>query len=242
MVENRIFNDWLKDEKNMLSVFRVFHTPGKWALRDAEFVRAEGLHVPFGFLQAEVARSLAQVLPLMTKSERLLIAYPTYISYYEGERGPEERRACIEELRAKCPSGNIAYYACDTGFGEFFDRTYHEIYVDRLTHRLFHWLGLFGGESPLEEVFFVSVAGLFPAYPQIQIGPYRVDYFTPGKTPIVWEIDGKKYHKSREQKRKDKERDEYMKARGFHVVRVRWADLQKGYTATALEIYERLNK
>jgi len=239
MVENRIFNDWLKDEKNMLSVFRVFHTPGKWALRDAEFVRAEGLHVPFGFLQAEVARSLAQVLPLMTKSERLLIDYPMYISYYEGERGPEECRARIEELRAKCPPGTTAYYTCDTDGVIFFGADTGDNY---LIDRFAWWLGLFGGDSPLEEVFFVSVAGLFPVYPQIQIGPYRVDYFTPGKTPIVWEIDGKKYHKSREQKRKDKERDEYMKARGFHVVRVRWADLQKGYTATALEIYGRLNK
>lgn len=64
------------------------------------------------------------------------------------------------------------------------------------------------------------------AVPQIEIGPYRVDFFigyrdgTKKLGGLVVEIDGHDFHeKTKEQVERDKARDRYLQGCGFHVLR-----------------------
>ena len=80
-------------------------------------------------------------------------------------------------------------------------------------------------DSPAEESFYRAArrVGLY-LRPQREIGPYRVD-FTHSRGLLrmkrfVVEIDGHDYHHaSREQVRRDYERERYLEARGWQVVR-----------------------
>ena len=86
-------------------------------------------------------------------------------------------------------------------------------------------------ESPLESAFRVGAVRLGFARPQLQlsIGPYRVDAAWPGAR-LVAECDGAaKYGATAEEqvlaRTREREREEYIKAQGFHVFRVTWDDV-----------------
>jgi very-short-patch-repair endonuclease len=53
--------------------------------------------------------------------------------------------------------------------------------------------------------------------PQVEIGPYRVDFLYLGK--YVIEIDGKEYHSTQEQREHDYNRERFLLLHGYTVIR-----------------------
>lgn len=74
-------------------------------------------------------------------------------------------------------------------------------------------------ESPIEikALYWFSKYGLFPQF-QYEIGKYRAD-FAFEDIKLVVECDGAEWHSTDEQKKNDKERDEYMINLGWKVLR-----------------------
>jgi very-short-patch-repair endonuclease len=93
-----------------------------------------------------------------------------------------------------------------------------ELIDDQLHHEAGHWFKIWGIIAP-----------------QIQIGPYRVDFVIrhlcglEGAAGVVIECDGHNFHeRTKKQAAKDKERDRFLQASGYRVFRFSgseiWAD------------------
>jgi len=68
---------------------------------------------------------------------------------------------------------------------------------------------------------------------QFRLGPYRVDQFLPPNS--VLEIDGP-YHDTPEGRKKDKERDRWLKHElGFRVLRIKWGDVISNIAGPLIE-------
>lgn len=91
-----------------------------------------------------------------------------------------------------------------------------------VTHLILDFQRL-GIESPVEQLFFAWWKYLradkhHELLPQFQIGKYFVDFLIDG-TKIVVEIDGYWHEKTKEQVKKDRQRERAIEREGFHVVR-----------------------
>ncbi len=53
--------------------------------------------------------------------------------------------------------------------------------------------------------------------PQAKIGPYKADFLI--DTEYVIEIDGQEYHKTQAQREHDYQRERYLQARGYKIIR-----------------------
>lgn len=88
-------------------------------------------------------------------------------------------------------------------------------------------MGFVGGNIPMfftEEAAWCEIRKLgLPFYPQYPIGKYFVDFCDPIEK-IVFEIDGKMWHKN---KVKDKKRENEIEAMGYCVVRFDYDDLRE---------------
>jgi len=73
-------------------------------------------------------------------------------------------------------------------------------------------------ESPVERIFFYACIGRLMVVPQYKIGKYRLDFALPFRK-IAIEIDGHDYHTTKEQRRKDYQRERALQKLGWHIVR-----------------------
>lgn len=81
-------------------------------------------------------------------------------------------------------------------------------------------------ESPGESLTAQVCLGLgYVLEPQVWIGPWRVDFVIAG-TKVIVEFDGASKYTSREDLLAEKRREDDLRARGYVVVRLIWADLR----------------
>jgi len=77
-------------------------------------------------------------------------------------------------------------------------------------------------ESPVERMYLAAWLKTCPIEngiePQLQVGPYRVDFAIPGNKTVV-EIDGHEFHKTKEQRTHDARRERYLEMAGWRVIR-----------------------
>lgn len=100
---------------------------------------------------------------------------------------------------------------------------------------------------PKEQAFFDQAAFV---YQQAEIGSYRVDFlihdatlpFSLGKPRwIVVECDGHDFHeKTKKQARRDKQRDRFLQARGYRVLRFTGSEIWQDAERCADEILDNL--
>lgn len=81
-------------------------------------------------------------------------------------------------------------------------------------------------ESPIELKLLGALKKLgVECITQYKIGPYRADIFIDSKyRKIVVECDGEEFHKDKE---KDAKRDEYMRQKGFDVMRFTGSEIHR---------------
>ncbi|EDN70716.1 protein containing DUF559 [Beggiatoa sp. PS] len=85
--------------------------------------------------------------------------------------------------------------------------------------------------TPIEKMFWEAGKGIIKNMePQKWIGRYRVDFFVSEKNLII-ELDGHDYHKTKEQRTHDAERQRFLELNGYRVTRF-----------TGTEIYQNVNK
>lgn len=73
--------------------------------------------------------------------------------------------------------------------------------------------------TPIESAFWEEAKGKIPGLKaQYNIGKYWVDFFIP-KKGIVIELDGHPYHKTKEQRTYDANRERYLEKQGYQVIR-----------------------
>jgi very-short-patch-repair endonuclease len=81
-------------------------------------------------------------------------------------------------------------------------------------------------ESPLESLARLALADHGIAEPELQyeIGPYRVDFCWP-QSRLILEVDGRQKYQSPDDLYAEKRREDWLRARGFLVVRATWPDI-----------------
>jgi very-short-patch-repair endonuclease len=81
-------------------------------------------------------------------------------------------------------------------------------------------------ESILEDGFvrIARRAGYEPSR-QVRVADLRLDFFI-DPYPLVVEVDGAAWHTSQEARRRDRRRDNRLRAMGIHVVRFTWVDIK----------------
>lgn len=100
-------------------------------------------------------------------------------------------------------------------------------------------------ESPIEEMFWTAASQEIDGLtPQHQIGQYRVDFAIPHKL-IVIELDGHRFHKTKEQRTSDAKRERDLQCNGWRVIRFTGSEIYSD-TRQCVEqvklIIEQLNK
>jgi very-short-patch-repair endonuclease len=91
-------------------------------------------------------------------------------------------------------------------------------------------------ESPVETRFYLYSLGRIPNLrPQIDIGSYRVDFALMEKK-IAIEIDGHEYHKTREQRTHDGQRERYLQLNGWRVIRFTGSEVYRNPTGCIDEV------
>ena len=86
-------------------------------------------------------------------------------------------------------------------------------------------------ESPIEQLFFEAAKDLFcfanrGIIAQYEIHPYHIDFALPPHK-IAIEIDGHEYHKTKEQRRHDAQRDCFLIKEGWKVIRFTGSEVFK---------------
>jgi very-short-patch-repair endonuclease len=82
-------------------------------------------------------------------------------------------------------------------------------------------------ESPIEEMFWnVAEPQIEGLTPQLEIGPYRVDFALPDYRTVI-ELDGHEYHKTKEQRTHDAKRERYLQENGWEVIRFTGSEIYK---------------
>jgi hypothetical protein len=96
-------------------------------------------------------------------------------------------------------------------------------------------------ESPAEVRFYLFSLGRIPnLMPQVEIGKYRVD-FALVERKIVIEIDGHDYHKTREQRTRDAQRERYLQLNGWRVIRFTGSEIYKDPSGCVAEVAKLLD-
>jgi very-short-patch-repair endonuclease len=78
--------------------------------------------------------------------------------------------------------------------------------------------------------------GLGPDASQVRIGPYRVDFLYERERLIV-EVDGFKYHRTRDRFIRDRRRRAHLLTLGYEVLSVTWADLTERPAGTMANVH-----
>jgi very-short-patch-repair endonuclease len=85
-------------------------------------------------------------------------------------------------------------------------------------------------ESPIERRFFLACRHRLDVIPQYEVDKYRLDFALP-QQKVAIELDGHEYHKTKEQRTKDAQRERYLQKHGWQVIRF-----------TGSEIYRDVNR
>ena len=85
-------------------------------------------------------------------------------------------------------------------------------------------------ESPIEEIFFNACQHRLQVIPQYEVSRYRIDFALPHQKVAI-ELDGHEYHKTKEQRTKDAQRERYLQKHGWQVIRF-----------TGSEVYQDVNR
>jgi hypothetical protein len=97
-------------------------------------------------------------------------------------------------------------------------------------------------ESPIELKFFVFTMSKIPGlHPQVVVGNYRVDLAIPEKKVAI-ELDGHEFHKSREQRTSDAQRERYLQRQGWQVIRFTGTEIHKDVLGCIDEAIETIAK
>jgi very-short-patch-repair endonuclease len=95
-------------------------------------------------------------------------------------------------------------------------------------------------ESPIEKQFFKVARKFIPDIkPQEWVGKYRVDFLINDKKVVV-ELDGHEYHKTKNQRTGDAERQRYLQKNGYKVVRFTGTEIHKDVGGCVTEVMELL--
>jgi len=73
-----------------------------------------------------------------------------------------------------------------------------------------------------------------------RIGPWMPDFLWTAEHVVV-ETDGKRFHQTAAQRRKDREKDAYLRAQGFTVIRLTWTEVVETPNATGARVRAALN-
>ena len=96
-------------------------------------------------------------------------------------------------------------------------------------------------ESPMEKLFLKDCVTLgIRIEPQVKIGRYRAD-FAIKERKIIVEIDGKEWHSSKKQIKKDLEREDYLYNLGWSIIRITGSEVYQNGEEIAAEIKGFLN-
>ena len=94
---------------------------------------------------------------------------------------------------------------------------------------------LHGKPSSLEQTVELWLKSINVAYvAQYPIPPYSIDFWISG-TPLLVECDGEYYHSSPSARRHDEERDKFLRAAGYTVLRLNGADIKGGSARRVVE-------
>lgn len=97
-------------------------------------------------------------------------------------------------------------------------------------------------ESPIEEMFWnEALTRIYGIVPQYEIGPYRVDFAIPDKKVAI-ELDGHDYHKTKEQRTNDAQRERYLELEGWRVIRFTGTEVYKDAIACVEQANELIEK
>jgi very-short-patch-repair endonuclease len=80
-------------------------------------------------------------------------------------------------------------------------------------------------ESPVEAKFYMAARNCVNLTPQVEIGPYWVDFALLDQKVAI-EIDGHEYHKTREQRTYDAQRQRHLEKLGWRVIRFTGTEIQ----------------
>jgi very-short-patch-repair endonuclease len=102
-------------------------------------------------------------------------------------------------------------------------------------------------ESPIEELMLeilhrrLQLRGR--VFPQHQITRYRVDFLVtrnPSDRPLIIECDGAQWHSSKEQQKRDYERERIISAKGYDIIRFSGSQIHRRPAEVAARIAEAL--
>ncbi len=97
-------------------------------------------------------------------------------------------------------------------------------------------------QSPIETIFMkTALLVIDNLSPQVQIGPYRVDFAIKDKG-IVIELDGHDYHKTKEQRTRDASRQRYLEINGWRVIRFTGTEIYNSAERCVNETLVLINK
>lgn len=86
--------------------------------------------------------------------------------------------------------------------------------------------------SPAESKFWYDIRTTCPAilYPEFPVLNYFIDFADPVRK-VGFEVDGRDYHSSPEQIKKDRERQKRVEAEGWEIIRIPASAVQKDFYA-----------
>lgn len=96
-------------------------------------------------------------------------------------------------------------------------------------------------ESPIEVEFYsLCLDSLSELIPQVNVGHFRVDFAVPNKK-IAIELDGHDFHKTKEQRTYDAQRDRYLVKEGWKIIRFTGTEIHSDVMKCIREAEEIIN-
>ena len=106
-------------------------------------------------------------------------------------------------------------------------------------------------QSPIEKIYwstaYFTLSKIGTITPQLPVGQYRVDFTLTDipEAPLVKvaiELDGHEYHKSKEQRQKDYERERYLQRQGWKIIRFTGSEVYGDVQACVEETVSLVNE
>lgn len=85
----------------------------------------------------------------------------------------------------------------------------------------------------------IRIGGMSRPHTNVTVGPYRLDLFWPDLGVAV-EVDARAYHSSTPRFEGDRQKDNWLRARGMEVIRVTWRQITRDPTRTSVQIGQAL--
>lgn len=180
---------------------------------------------------------------------------------YKGEEMAEKNNGTIDFFERKNKNFTTFERLCDRAKNIFFNALENEITMKYLL------VSSFPEEiaylSPIEQIFYVAkeIFGIiscndlnfeiyfnYQEYVKAKDKTYRADFYIDTvsyknktyrlKTPILIELDGQKYHSTKEQRNRDYERENNLKLEGYHILRFTGSQVYKEPIRCVRKVYD----